>query len=107
MSHDHTSDVAALVTQELWDARYRSADQIWGGKPNRQLVEQVADLGPSTALDVGCGEDADAIWLASRGWHVTAIDLSTVALDRAAERVAQAGAEVADRIIWQQADVRS
>jgi SAM-dependent methyltransferase len=107
MGHDHTLDVAALLTQEFWDARYRSADRIWSGNPNPQLVEQVADLAPGTALDVGSGEGADAIWLASRGWHVTAIDVSTVALERAAQRAAEAGAAVADRITWQQADVLS
>lgn len=107
MSHDHPLDGAALLTQEFWDARYGSADQVWSGNPNRHLVEQVADLAPGTALDVGSGEGADAIWLASRGWHVTAIDISTVALDRAAQRAAAAGAEVADRITWQQADILS
>ena len=67
MSHDHTFDPADIVTREFWDARYGSADQIWSGNPNPRLVEQVADLAPGTALDVGCGEGADAIWLASRG----------------------------------------
>ena len=61
MSHDHTLDGAALLTQEFWDARYGSTDQIWSGNPNPQLVEQVADLAPGTALDVGSGEGADAI----------------------------------------------
>ena len=107
MSHDHTVDVAALLSQEFWDARYGSADKIWSGNPNPHLVEQVAELAPGTALDVGSGEGADAIWLASRGWHVTGIDVSTVALDRAAARAAEAGAEVADRITWQQADILS
>ncbi len=107
MSHDHTLDGAAFLTQEFWDARYRSADTIWSGNPNPQLVAQVADLAPGTALDVGSGEGADAIWLASRGWHVNGIDVSTVALDRAAQRAAEAGAAVADRITWQQADILS
>ena len=107
MSHDHTLDVDALLTREFWDERYRSADTIWSGNPNPHLVEQVADLPPGTALDVGSGEGADAIWLAARGWRVTGIDISTVALDRAARRAADAGAEVADRITWQQADVLS
>jgi SAM-dependent methyltransferase len=107
MSHDHTFDPADILTREFWDARYGSADQIWSGNPNPRLVEQVADLAPGTALDVGCGEGADAIWLASRGWSVTAIDVSTVALDRAAARAVEVGAEIADRITWQQADVLS
>jgi len=107
MSHEHTVDGAALLTQEFWDARYRSADQIWSGNSNPRLVEQVADLAPGTALDVGSGEGADAIWLASRGWRVIGIDVSTGALDRAAKWAAEAGAGVAARITWQQADVLS
>lgn len=116
MSHDHTShdhapdtipDVATMFTPEFWDDRYRSAPAIWSGNPNPRLVEHVADLAPGAALDVGCGEGADAIWLAARGWKVTGIDVSTVALDRAARRAAEAGAEIADRTTWQQADVMS
>lgn len=105
MSHDDNSDMTDLFSQEFWDARYRSADVIWSGDPNPHLVQQVADLAPGTALDVGSGEGADTIWLASRGWHVTGIDVSTVALDRAAQRAAEAGKEVADRTTWQQADL--
>jgi len=111
MSHVHTphsgSDNLDLFTQEFWDARYRSADRIWSGNPNPHLVAHVAGLVPRTALDVGCGEGADAIWLASLGWHVTAIDVSTVALDRAAKQAVAAGRPVADRITWQHADVLS
>jgi SAM-dependent methyltransferase len=111
MSHVHTrhsgSDNLDLFTQEFWDARYRSADRIWSGNPNPHLVAHVAELFPRTALDVGCGEGADTIWLASLGWHVTAIDVSTVALDRAAEQAAAAGRRVADQITWQHADVLS
>jgi SAM-dependent methyltransferase len=111
MSHVHTphseSDNLDMFTQEFWDARYRSADRIWSGNPNPHLVAQVADLIPGMALDVGSGEGADAIWLAARGWQVTAIDVSSVALDRAAEQAATAGKDVADRITWQQADVLS
>ncbi len=84
MSRVHTphsgSDNLDLFTQEFWDARYRSADRIWSGNPNPHLVAHVAELVPRTALDVGCGEGADTIWLASLGWQVTAIDVSTVAL---------------------------
>jgi SAM-dependent methyltransferase len=94
-----------MWTQEFWDARYGSAASIWSGNPNPQLVAQVADLQPGTALDVGSGEGADAIWLAEQGWHVTGIDVSIVALERAAQRAADAGQDVADRITWQQADI--
>jgi SAM-dependent methyltransferase len=105
VSHDHSSDYSAMFTQEFWDARYRTADKIWSGNPNPHLVAQVADLSSGSALDVGCGEGADAIWLAAHGWQVTGIDVSTVALDRAAERAADAGREISDRMNWQQADI--
>ena len=72
-----------------WDARYGD-DQLWSGHPNEQLVVEASNLGPGTALDVGCGEGGDAIWLAERGWHVTAIDVSAKALDRAARAAAAA-----------------
>jgi SAM-dependent methyltransferase len=107
-THDQNlQDMAEMVTKEFWDERYGSADAIWSGNPNPRLVEQVADLAPGTALDVGSGEGADAIWLATRGWRVTGIDISTVALSRAAERAADAGTQIADRISWQQADLLS
>ena len=92
-------------TQEFWDERYGSKDRIWSGNPNPQLVEQAAGLVPGSALDVGSGEGADAIWLASQGWEVTAVDVSTVALARAAQRAAEAGDEIAGRISWQQGDL--
>src|SRR5919201_1134052 len=64
------------------------------GRPNGRLVADVAELAPGRALDVGCGEGADAIWLAQRGWTVTAIDISEVAICRAREASHPAGASV-------------
>jgi SAM-dependent methyltransferase len=93
---DHGGDVADLFTQETWDARYAESDRIWSGRPNPRLVEHVSSLQPGDALDVGAGEGADAVWLAGRGWHVTALDVSAIALDRTASHAAQAG--VADRV---------
>jgi SAM-dependent methyltransferase len=77
-----------------WDERYASAERIWSGEPNGALVREVADLRPGRVLDVGCGEGADAVWLASRGWAVTALDVSKVALDRARSHAAAAGTTV-------------
>lgn len=77
-----------------WDERYGGRDQVWSGEPNGALVAEVEGLPPGRALDVGCGEGADAIWLAARGWQVTALDVSRVALDRAAAAARAAGAEV-------------
>lgn len=97
MSDAPTSD------EEFWDTRYRQSDQIWSGNPNAVLVREVTGLEPGSALDLGCGEGADAIWLARRGWRVTAVDISQVALDRAARYAAEA--DVAGRIDWQRHDL--
>src|SRR5215207_6582593 len=79
-----------------WDTRYGECDgAMWSGRPNGRLVHEVADLIPGRALDVGCGEGADAIWLARHGWTVTAIDISDLALRRAREAAERAGAVVA------------
>lgn len=68
-----------------WDQKYGEKDQFWSGRPNPALMAQAAALTPGRALEVGCGEGADAIWLSQRGWHVTGLDVSQVALDRAAQ----------------------
>ena len=91
--------------QAFWDERYRSQSSLWSGKPNVHLVGEAAELSPGTALDVGCGEGADVIWLAGRGWQVTGVDVSTVALQRAAGHAAQAGDGIAGRIDWVHADL--
>ena len=78
-----------------WDTRYSERDGAkWSGRPNGRLQAEVASLTPGRALDVGCGEGADAIWLSRRGWTVTAIDVSEVALTRAREAAERAGAVV-------------
>ena len=76
-----------------WDERYGD-DQLWSGHPNEQLVVEVSDLLPQSVLDVGCGEGADAIWLARRGWRATGIDVSAKALDRASRAAKAAGVDV-------------
>lgn len=80
--------------QAPWDERYSDRDQLWSGQPNNALVAEAAGLRPGRALDVGCGEGADALWLAGQGWEVTALDVSRVALDRAAGHAELAGAKV-------------
>ncbi len=78
-----------------WDERYSDGEgAMWSGRPNGRLVVEVVDLPAGRALDVGCGEGADAIWLARRGWTVTAIDISEVAVSRAREAAELAGAAV-------------
>jgi 2-polyprenyl-3-methyl-5-hydroxy-6-metoxy-1,4-benzoquinol methylase len=104
--HEHAGGHTEF-TQEFWDDRYRSAGRLWSGQPNHQLVAQAAGLQAGAALDAGCGEGADAIWLASRGWTVTAVDVSQVALDRAAAHAAEQADQVAGRISWRRADLLS
>jgi SAM-dependent methyltransferase len=81
------------ITAE-WDKRYSEGDQLWSGEPNGALVTEVAGLTPGRVLDVGCGEGADAVWLARGGWTVTALDVSGVALERAAVHARDAGVTV-------------
>jgi SAM-dependent methyltransferase len=94
MTHIHPTQAA-----EFWEARYQDSDRIWSGRPNQLLVREASHLTPGTALDLGCGEGADAVWLASRGWQVTGIDISHTALERAAAHAAEAG--VGDRTSWE------
>lgn len=89
------------TTASEWDERYASSDRVWSGQPNGLLVREVDGLEPGAALDVGAGEGADAVWLASRGWSVTAIDISSVAIERA--KVASREAEV--EVDWIVGDV--
>ena len=77
-----------------WDERYSAAERVWSGEPNGSLVTDVAGLTPGRVLDVGCGEGGDAVWLARQGWTVTALDVSGVALARAAAHARDAGVEV-------------
>lgn len=72
------------MDQEFWDRKYRDGDRIWGNLPNPILTREMAEVTPGRALDVGCGEGADARWLADNGWTVVATDISPVALERAA-----------------------
>jgi thioredoxin reductase/SAM-dependent methyltransferase len=81
--------------EQAWEDRYSAKPEgIWSGNPNPVLVSETFDLTPGTALDVGCGEGADALWLAARGWRVTGTDISTVALGRAAAHGKSQGLEV-------------
>jgi SAM-dependent methyltransferase len=100
--HDHDND-----HDHDWDEMYRSHPMLWSGRPNPPLVAAAADLAAGSALDVACGEGADAMWLAAQGWQVTGVDLAPTALERAAEHAAEAGDDVAGRIRWVQADVTS
>jgi SAM-dependent methyltransferase len=88
---------------QLWDERYRSRPRVWSGRPNPQLVAEASGLKPGAALDLGCGEGADALWLAGQGWTVTALDVSAVALQRGSEHAREVGLD--GNIEWVQQDL--
>ena len=90
-------------TKEHWEKHYGERDRIWSGRVNVQFADVVADLPPGRALDLGCGEGADSIWLAERGWDVVAVDISETALGRAKEAAGTRG--VTDRIEFLQLDL--
>lgn len=83
-----------------WEERYAGEGTVWSGKPNPQLVAEVSAFAPGTALDVGCGEGGDVVWLAQQGWTVTGADFAANGLARTLQNAASAG--VADQVdIWQ------
>lgn len=96
---DHEQQTPA----SFWEARYRATDRAWSGRANKALELEAGDLAPGRALDLGTGEGGDALWLASRGWRVTAVDISPTALNRG--RAAADAAGFGDRISWVEADL--
>ncbi|MBF6439354.1 class I SAM-dependent methyltransferase [Nocardia cyriacigeorgica] len=90
--------------KEFWETRYHGAHSA-AREPNPHLLAEVGDLPPGTALDAGCGTGGEALWLAAQGWQVMAVDISDAALRHARERADAAGADIAARISWQQADL--
>lgn len=103
----HTHDDAITDPEEFWEARYLThrgeSGRVWSGHVNATVAQQVAGLEPGTALELGSGEGADALWLAAEGWTVTAVDISARALAVGAAEAARQG--LAERIEWVQADL--
>jgi chemotaxis protein methyltransferase CheR len=89
--------------QQAWDQRYGESQRVWSGGVNPRLVEVASTLEPGRALDLGCGEGADAVWLAERGWHVAAVDVSPIALQRAADAASERN--LSDRIDFEHHDL--
>ena len=100
--HNATTDPTTSA-EEYWEERYGDEERVWSGRPNPLLVREVTPLSPGTALDLGCGEGGDAIWLAAQGWQVTAVDISATALRRGADHAREAG--VAEAIRWERHDL--
>lgn len=103
----HPADQMITDPAEFWEARYNTnrgeSGHMWSGRVNAAVEHEVTALSPGTALDLGCGEGADALWLAAHGWTVTAIDISATALAVGAAQATRAG--LAERINWVQADL--
>lgn len=93
--HAHQED-PGQTAEQVWERLYTERGQRWSGRPNQRLVEVAGGLPPGRALDLGCGEGGDGVWLARRGWMVTAVDVSPTALGRLTTRAVTEG--VADRI---------
>jgi 2-polyprenyl-3-methyl-5-hydroxy-6-metoxy-1,4-benzoquinol methylase len=90
------------VEREDWNAKHGEAGPLFGVEPNRFLVSEVEHLQPGRALDVACGAGRNAVWLAERGWTVSGVDFSDVALANARALADERGVEVE----WEQADLR-
>ena len=89
--------------KEHWEQHYSERDRVWSGRVNVRFAEVVSPLKPGHALDLGCGEGADACWLAERGWTVVAVDISDTALQRATAAAESQG--LSDRITFAQHDL--
>lgn len=86
-------DTAAA--QQAWNERYATKEYVWNTEPNQFVRTHLSDLEPGTAIDLGAGEGRNAVWLATRGWTVTAVDFSSVGLEKAARLAGDEGVEVA------------
>lgn len=89
-------------TQQFWNELYEKRDRIWSGRANAPLTDAVASMKPGKALDLGCGEGGDAVWLALQGWQVLATDVSDVAIERSKALAKEHGVE--DKIAFEQHD---
>ncbi len=100
--HDHGP---ARTDGSVWEEQYAGAERMWSGRVNQVLVDVVTGLVPGRALDVGCGEGADVLWLAEQGWQAEGIDVSGTAIDRArtaadAAQLTTARFQVGDIATW-------
>jgi SAM-dependent methyltransferase len=95
----------AAEAADFWENRYSSRGQVWSGDPNPHLVDAARALEPGDALDLGCGEGGDTVWLAGRGWQVAAVDISATALHRTTSCAVDAG--VAHRVTTARHDLAS
>lgn len=92
--------------EQLWEKALREhADKVARRPPNAHVIAELADLPPGRALDAGCGHGAEALWLAARGWQVTALDFAASALAHARSQAEVLGPEIAARVTWVEGDL--
>ena len=84
-----------------WDERYTATDRLWSAEPNVFVADRLSDLEPGAGLDLASGEGRNAIWLAERGWEMTAVDFSSVAVERAQAHSTKVNFVVADVLTWE------
>lgn len=82
------------MSKDLWNERYSERDLVWSEKPNQFLVSEVEGLASGRALDLGCGEGRNAVWLAEMGWTVTAVDFSEIGIEKGRAIAAARGVAV-------------
>jgi len=104
--HPGSPTAAPQQAAEFWEARYAGADHIWSGHVNQVLADTAATLPAGRALDLGCGEGGDALWLAQQGWRVTGVDLSATAVERGRAAARKAGFDE-DQLNFETADLAS
>lgn len=84
-----------------WDQRYREADRLWSATPNLFVEDRLRHRAPGRGLDLAAGEGRNAIWLASLGWHMTAVDFSAVGVSRGSGQSEVVEFVVADVLVWE------
>jgi SAM-dependent methyltransferase len=105
MSHPHNPTTHEEFDAGYWENRYQGGEGTGRHAPSPSLPTVTADLPPGRALDAGCGRGNDALWLAWKGWRVTAVDVAATALAGAADNAR--GTALQERIDWVQADLAS
>ncbi|MEV7693461.1 FAD-dependent oxidoreductase [Microbacterium sp. NPDC089189] len=96
VAHDAAS---GATLADFWERRYADSARVWSGRVNRVLADVAATLRPGTAMDLGCGEGADVIWLAEQGWRATGIDISATAVARATAAAGERGMSARTRFV--------
>ena len=87
----HAEPDPDLSPTEYWEQRYSGSERVWSGKVNATMASVVAELSPGTAIDLGCGEGGDVLWLAEQGWTALGLDISATAVGRARDEAASRG----------------